>query len=311
MFFSLVGGIRLGLRWGKQDDIPFVATGEYSIGIYTGDSPFSIWPADGIDNPVLTAEDVTDIPAHYVADPFMVRVDNSWYMFFEILNAETNQGDIGLAISPDGFNWQYEQVVIDEEFHLSYPYIFNHEGNYFMILYKEKRATGLGLYIADRFPANWSYVRTMLKGSYYDPSIFYYREKWWLFAEENHGFLHLYYADELTGIWAEHPESPIVRSNPNISRPGGRVLVTDDEVIRFAQGCYPAYGTNVQAFRIIRLTTSEYQEEEIPANPIITATGKGWNADGMHHMDAHRIGENRWIACVDGNRDHLLFGWKY
>jgi hypothetical protein len=311
MLFIFAAGIKLGIKWGKQDDIPFIATGEYSIGIYTGNSPFAILPPDGIDNPVLTAEDVTDSPAHFEADPFMVQNENTWYMFFEILNAETNQGDIGLAVSRNGFNWQYKQVVIDEDFHLSYPYVFEHENDYYMILYKETRAPGLRLYKARRFPTDWNHIETMLKGSYYDPCIFQYGEKWWLFAEENHGFLHLYYADDLKGRWTEHPKSPVVRNDPDISRPGGRVLVMGDDVIRFAQGCYAAYGTNVRAFEISVLTTLQYHEVEHPANPVITATGTGWNADGMHQIDAHRIGESEWIACVDGYRDRLLFGWKY
>jgi hypothetical protein len=25
----------------------------------------------------------------------------------------------------------------------------------------------------------------------------------------------------------------------------------------------------------------------------------GWNAEAMHHVDAHRIGGNQWIAAVD------------
>jgi hypothetical protein len=33
--------------------------------------------------------------------------------------------------------------------------------------------------------------------------------------------------------------------------------------------------------------------------PVVTKTGTGWNATGMHHLDLHKIGE-RLIAVVDG-----------
>jgi hypothetical protein len=43
----------------------------WSIGIYTGDS-LILTPPSQIKNPVLTAHDVTDVRALFVADPFMV-----------------------------------------------------------------------------------------------------------------------------------------------------------------------------------------------------------------------------------------------
>ena len=33
--------------------------------------------------------------------------------------------------------------------------------------------------------------------------------------------------------------------------------------------------------------------------PVVKASSKGWNAEAMHHVDAHQIGRNRWIAAVD------------
>jgi hypothetical protein len=33
--------------------------------------------------------------------------------------------------------------------------------------------------------------------------------------------------------------------------------------------------------------------------PLVKATGTGWNADAMHHVDAHQIGKDKWIAIVD------------
>jgi len=48
---------------------------------------------------------VTDITADFVSDPFMLRDGAVWYMFFEVWNTRTGQGDIGLATSSDGLNW--------------------------------------------------------------------------------------------------------------------------------------------------------------------------------------------------------------
>src|SRR5687767_12269213 len=104
----------------------------WSIGIYTGDSPFQLRaPANHV-NPVLRNTDVTDVRAEFVADPFMLQKDERWYMFFEVLNHETQLGVIAVATSDDGFKWTYEQVVLSEAFHLSYPYVFEWKGDYYM-----------------------------------------------------------------------------------------------------------------------------------------------------------------------------------
>ena len=72
---------------------------------------FNVKSPGNITNPVLTAEDVTDVSATFVADPFLLYDNDTWYMFFEVMS---NHGDIGLATSLDGFNWIYKQIVIIE-----------------------------------------------------------------------------------------------------------------------------------------------------------------------------------------------------
>ena len=90
----------------------------WSVGIYTGPSPYDLSPAPQIRNPVLTHSDVNDVPATFIADPFFLRVNPS-FMFFEVLRRDTNLGEIGLATSDDGFTWTYKQIVLREDFHLS------------------------------------------------------------------------------------------------------------------------------------------------------------------------------------------------
>ena len=55
---------------------------EWAIGLYQGATPWEISPIDKIENPVLTRRDVTDAKASFVADPFMLKVNGAWYMFF-------------------------------------------------------------------------------------------------------------------------------------------------------------------------------------------------------------------------------------
>ena len=45
-------------------------------------------------------------------------------MFFELLDADTDQGDIAYATGTDGQNRTYRHVVPDEPFHVTYLYVF-------------------------------------------------------------------------------------------------------------------------------------------------------------------------------------------
>jgi hypothetical protein len=283
---------------------------EWSIGIYTGVKPFQIVPAEHINNPVLTRHDVTDAQAKFVADPFMITVDGMWYMFFEMMNGNTKKGEIALAKSADGFIWKYQQIILDEPFHLSYPYVFAWEDDYYMIP-ESSQAGAVRLYRAMNFPITWSYVQTLVERTYIaDSSVFYHGGRWWMFAETSVNFksdtLCLFMAPTLTGPWVEHPKSPIVSANPHIARPAGRVIVESDRAIRFAQDCTPKYGMQIFALEIVELTPELYTEHQLASNAIIGYTGEGWNSHGMHHLDAHQLSNGSWIACVDGHRVSLV-----
>jgi hypothetical protein len=274
----------------------------WSIGICIGESPFHLSTPQGITNPILTRASVSDVPARFVADPFMVRAGGFWYMFFEVLNQQTNKGEIGLATSENGLDWKYRQIVLTEPFHLSYPYVFEWNDEHYMVP-ETLQMEAVCLYKADEFPTRWSQVGQLVKARCADPSIFHFDDKWWMFAcstPYQHDTLRLYFAENLLSPWAEHPASPIVTGDKHKARPGGRVLVLDDRIIRFAQDCLPVYGTQVRAFEISELTTSSYVEKEGQDSPVLTASGNGWNGLGMHHIDPHPMSEGQWIACVDG-----------
>ena len=124
---------------------------DWSIGIYASKSILGPYSSEGVHNPVLTATDVDDVVAVFVADPFMVKKDSSWYMFFEVFNAESKNGEIGMATSEDGLRWKYEQIVLTESFHLSYPYVFESAGQYYMIPESSNEGS-VRLYRAEEFP---------------------------------------------------------------------------------------------------------------------------------------------------------------
>jgi hypothetical protein len=294
-----------GLLVGKYVNPSIRKIDRWSIGIYTGKSPFAL-SENGAKNPVLTYRDVRDVPAKFVADPFMIQERNTWYMFFEVFNMSKNSGDIALATSNDGFRWTYKQVVVAENFHLSYPYVFKFEDEHYMVP-ESSITNSIRLYKAVEFPTKWEYINNLAEGRpFVDSSVVFFDSRWWMFTSSTEcNVLYLYYAEELTGLWIEHPMSPIVQEDSRIARPGGRILSLGDKLFRYAQDDYETYGKQVHAFEIIKLTTENYMENAMSGNPILKASenARDWNGKAMHNVDPHKVDESKWIACVDGKRE--------
>jgi hypothetical protein len=239
-----------------------------------------------------------------VGDPFMCQTGEGWYMFFEVVNQLTRKGEIGLAVSEDALEWEYQRIVLSAAFHLSYPYVFEWQGTHYMIP-EGSRGGAVNLYRATEFPERWAHAQTLLEGQRYaDSSILHHDGNWWLFTDagvdSTHPVLRLFFADNPFGPWLEHPIRPIRTGDPHATRPGGRVITVQNTPIRFAQDVYPVYGSQVYAFAITKLTTTEYEEQPVSELAILAAGADPWNRGGMHHVDAHQRSDGSWIACVDG-----------
>ncbi|WP_420489673.1 glucosamine inositolphosphorylceramide transferase family protein [Neobacillus vireti] len=285
---------------------------EWSIKVFNSNLIYSKKPDDKIFNdPSIKAEDVTDVPAEFVADPFLTFYKSRFYLFFEVLNMRSELGEIGLATSEDGEKWTYQKIVLKERYHLSYPHVFEFEDQFYMVP-ESSEAKEVILYKAKNFPYEWEKYSVIANGKYIDPTIFQYNSKWWMFVGTPNGDLHLFYSEKIEGKWIKHSLSPIIKDNYNISRPAGRVIIDNNKIYRFTQDCKPYYGKQVRSFIINKLTENEYQEEEI--NIILNGSDKNndWRRDGMHHIDQLKINGNEWLIAVDGHKfkTHNYLKWK-
>ena len=225
------------------------------------------------------------------------------------MNSKTKKGEIGFATSENGWDWTYERIVISESFHLSYPYVFKNNNSFYMIP-ETTKTNSVRLYKAVEFPHNWKFVTKLLNGYHVDPSIFKTDELWFLLTETKkypYGTLSLFFAENLTGPWKEHPKSPIIKDDHSRARPAGRVITLNENKIRFSQDSTKHYGDSIRAFKITKITEDDYEEKEIDNNPILAASGSGWNEKGMHNVDPFQINEKMWIAVVDGLASSKFF----
>ncbi|CAH9105857.1 unnamed protein product [Cuscuta europaea] len=301
--------------------------GSWAIGVFYGDSPFSLksiedmnihsnksaaWP---VANPVLTCASASQagFPSNFVADPFLYVKEDALYLFFETKNPITMQGDIGVAKSVDkGVTWEQLGIALDEDWHLSYPYVFEYNGNIYMLPEGSDKGE-LKLYRAVDFPTKWVQEKVLMKKPIIDPSIISHDGKYWLFGSDhsgigaqNNGQLEIWYSTSPLGPWRPHTENPIYNTDPSRgARSGGRPFMYDGNIYRVGQDCGDTYGRTVRIFKIENLTTHEFKEVEVPFGIQESIKGiNAWNGARSHHFDVKRLGSGEWIAFLDGDRVH-------
>nr|WP_283672570.1 hypothetical protein [Clostridium perfringens] len=119
------------------------------------------------------------------------------------------------------------------------------------------------IYKAIEFPYKWKCVKNIVSGKHWDSSLFKFNNKWWMFSQTHtpiNDSLSLFYCDSLLGKWKECEFSPIVTKSKSISRPGGRVFINGNKIIRFAQDYSKYYGERVKAIEVKKLNENEYEE---------------------------------------------------
>jgi len=276
--------------------------GPWSIGILKGPSPFELRNPDDIKNPVLTGENVTDMEALFVADPFLLVQKGHYFMFFEVMNRKTYKAAIGYATSMDAAHWKYGGIAVKETFHLSFPHVFQHEGSVYMVP-ESSDDWSVRLYKAVRFPDQWKYMGNLVSGyQYKDPVVFYYHDRWWMFVSTGkNDVLNLYFSEELMGEWRSHPMNPVVKFDRKRARSAGRIIKYHGKLFRMAQDASIRYGRQVLAYEIVKLSEKEFSEVVAGVGPVVTAGKEEWNRAGMHTVDLHET-DGGWIAAVDGRK---------
>ncbi|ULA65101.1 MAG: hypothetical protein LZF86_190397 [Nitrospira sp.] len=286
----------------RQAHVPRAGMQEGAISMLAGPSLLDL-NQEGLANPVLMAQDIRDCVAASVRAPFMLEVAGRWHMLFEVRNRDSEKNEIGWATSDDAMRWTYRQIVLATPYPLSYPYVFEWNGGYYM-LPQSVEAGMLRLYKAFEFPVRWALAGILLRGKFSTPSIVRHEDQWWLFtvsdAEDAAAALRLYRADELLGPWSEHPQSPIGFVGPVGLKLAGRVVAHEGRLVRFEQAREPGHGSIVRAFSITELTPTQYSEAPYPGS-FFSAKDKDQNQNhsSLSHIDAHCLGDGRWMACVD------------
>ena len=160
-------------------------------------------------------------------------------------------------------------MVLEKDYHLSYPFIFEWNNKYYMV--PESRANKtIDLYECVEFPDKWNFKQHLMENiSAVDTTLIHYANKWWLFTAiaENEAAapnveLFLYYSDDLFGgEWNAHPLNPII-SDVKSARPAGKLFIKDGKLFRPSQDCSTTYGYCFDLNEIEVLSETEYREKK-------------------------------------------------
>jgi hypothetical protein len=206
-------------------------------------------------------------PGDWWADPFALEKNGRYYIFFEELPHGAGKAHIAMTeVRPDG-GWSAPVRVLERDYHLSYPFLLEHEGALYMIPETLRNGT-VELYRCVDFPLRWKLERALLEDvRLVDATLHRDAERWWMFANSSTGRmfndeLHLFHAEHLLGEWRAHPRNP-VKSDARCARPAGKLYWRNGALHRPAQICVPRYGAGLSLNRVLQLTPQAYAERQV------------------------------------------------
>lgn len=115
----------------------------------------------------------------FLADPFVIKKNNQFFCFVEDYDFLTKKGSISAyKLTPN--NYENLGYVLKEDFHLSFPFIFEFENQIYMCP-ETHEINEIRIYKCIDFPGKWIFHKTLIKNvSAADTMIFKSNGKWWL-----------------------------------------------------------------------------------------------------------------------------------
>jgi hypothetical protein len=259
----------------------------------------------------LTADHVNQhCDANYLADPFLAHFGGVWHLYYEIYNSDSiPTAVIGHSTSHDGGNsWKFEGIALNPGCHISFPFVFKHADNLWMVPNLDPDSGGeeIRLYRSgDGYSFDEVAIITDVKSTPTDRVVFKFEDRWWLIVAASGEYQEelIFFSESLMNeSWIPHESNPVSIGKPRI--PGGSPIVGEDSVIMFFQDGPHHYGESVEAFEIVELTPTQYEDQRISQSSVIGPSKSkiGWNSGRMHTFEWEQAGGTVMYA-LDGDTD--------
>jgi hypothetical protein len=236
----------------------------------------------------------------FLADPFGAIIDGRPSAYCEEIDPATTRGVILRLDLVDG-ELKPAERMLDESYHLSYPYVFEHENVWYGIP-ESGQNNEVTLYRLESSGRAWRKHAVLIPGlRAVDSTVFVHDGKYWLLCGVNddgpNHKLHVYHADALLGPWRPHVRNP-VKVDIRSARPAGAPFMLDGALHRPAQDCTRKYGRRVSILRMTSIDERKYEEQLVA----VIEPHRGRYARGLHTLSA--IGGQ---TLIDGlHRDFSL-----
>ncbi|MEH7076817.1 glucosamine inositolphosphorylceramide transferase family protein [Neobacillus drentensis] len=204
---------------------------------------------------------------YWYADPILYKLNGKIYMFYEAYNKKKNSGEIGVATIINN-RIVDKQIVINEPFHMSYPFVFDIKNKIYMIP-ETSSNNRLLLYESVDFPNEWKLSKVLMDNiELSDATTLKLQDKIYIFVSKL--LCTSPYKDELLIYSLDnefnlipHKRNPIITDN-EFTRPAGRILEYNKKLIRVSQDCSNGeYGKAIKFNEIISISDHSYQENNI------------------------------------------------
>ncbi len=243
----------------------------------------------------------------FLADPFGLWRDGRLYLFAEAYDYRRRHGVIDCLALDESFRVETRRTVLRAPWHLSYPYVFEAEGETWM-LPEAARSGGSRLYRAAEFPKRWEPAAEIaLDVAPIDATPVFHDGLWWLFYSggmdraARMGALHVAWAERLTGPWRPMSANP-VRQDMAGGRPGGTPFVAEGMLCLPVQDCSRTYGGAIRILRFTRLSPDRVETELGP--PILAP------ADQPYREGLHTLAGCGPVTLIDAKKvDRTGRGW--
>ena len=223
------------------------------------------------------------------ADPFLhAHDDGNSYVFFENFEDKTGLGKISVGRVYNRKITDVQDAIVTN-YHLSFPFVFSHRGDLYMVPETAQRRR-IEIWKCAQFPNDWQRHSIVMDGlSCTDSTIVRHDGTWWLFTniargsfDDHNSELHVFAADSpMLRDLTPHRHNPVV-VDARTARNGGRPFVRDNSLFRFAQNnAHRHYGHGLSLMRVTRLSLDDYAEKIDQDFPSNFAPG----VSRIHHAD--------------------------